>query len=419
MDHSFPHLLAVLVAIIVVTKLFGEGAQRLGQPAVLGELIAGVVLGGSLLGILDPTDPVISALSEIGVIVLLFEIGLHTDLRALISVGSSATTVGLVGVVIPFALGYGVAHLLGLSVVTAIVCGASLTATSIGISARVLSDLGQLDSAEGRVVLGAAVLDDVVGLIILSVVSGIAAGKAVSVAGVGVNIAASIGFIVAALILGGRLAPPVFRLISRLETSGTLGLLALAFAFLLAWLASAAHSAPIIGAFAAGLVLHDTPQRHEIERKVSTLGYFFVPIFFAAVGAAVDLRTLADARVATIGGALIAVALVGKFVAGYAPVWFRGNKAMIGVAMIPRGEVGLIFAQMGLATGSLDVSLFSAIALMVMVTTFLPPPILSRMRTGIAIPNLEDQPGDGGIDDLVAGGEPREEKKQEAGSRKQ
>jgi Kef-type K+ transport system membrane component KefB len=410
-DHSFPQLLAVLVAIIVATKLLGEGAQRLGQPAVLGELIAGVVLGGSLLGILDPADPIISALAEIGVIVLLFEIGLHTDLRALISVGSSATTVGLVGVIIPFALGYGVAHLLGLSVVTAIVCGASLTATSIGISARVLSDLGQLDSPEGRVVLGAAVLDDVVGLIILSVVSGIAAGKAVSVAGVGLNIAASVGFIVAALIIGGRLAPPVFHFISRLETSGTLGLLALAFAFLLAWAASAAHSAPIIGAFAAGLVLHDTPQRHEIERKVTTLGYFFVPIFFAAVGAAVDLRTLADARVAMIGGALIAVALVGKFVAGYAPVWFRGNKAMIGVAMIPRGEVGLIFAQMGLATRTLDVSLFSAIALMVMVTTFLPPPILSRMRTGAAVPNLEDQPGDGGIDDLVAGGEPSDRRK--------
>jgi Kef-type K+ transport system membrane component KefB len=268
------------------------------------------------------------------------------------------------------------------------------------------------------VVLGAAVLDDVVGLIILSVVSGIAAGNAVTVAGVGLNIAASVGFIVAALIIGGRLAPPVFQFISRLETSGTLGLLALAFAFLLAWLANAAHSAQIIGAFAAGLVLHDTPQRHEIERKVSTLGYFFVPIFFAAVGAAVDLRTLADARVAMIGGALIAVAVVGKFVAGYAPVWFRGNKAMIGVAMIPRGEVGLIFAQMGLATGTLDVSLFSAIALMVMVTTFLPPPILSRMRTGVVVPNLESQPGDGGIDDLVVGGEPLEKRKQEAGSTK-
>lgn len=402
--HDLPHLLSVLVAIIVATKLLGEAAQRIGQPAVLGELVAGVVLGVSVLGILDPADPVISALSEIGVIVLLFEIGLHTDLESLLEVGKSALVVGLVGVAVPFALGYLVANLIGLPVVPSIVCGAALTATSIGISARVLSDLGQLDTPEGQVVLGAAVLDDVVGLIILAVVSGVAAGASVSIAGVGVNIAVSVGFIVAALLLGGLLAPPLFRIIARLETSGALGLLALGFAFLLAWLAAEAKSAPIIGAFAAGLVLHRTPQRHDIEKKVTTLGHFFVPIFFAAVGAAVDLRTLLDAQVALIGGALIAVALLGKFVAGYAPWWFKGNKAMIGVAMIPRGEVGLIFAQMGLSTGALDVGLFSAIALMVMVSTFLPPPILSRMSsTHPAVQNVRDQPGDGGIDDLVSG----------------
>ncbi|HEY9427420.1 MAG TPA: cation:proton antiporter [Gemmatimonadaceae bacterium] len=402
--HNLPHLLSVLVAIIVATKLLGEASQRIGQPAVLGELVAGVVLGVSVLGILDPADPVISALSEIGVIVLLFEIGLHTDLESLLEVGKSALVVGLVGVAVPFALGYWVANLIGLPAVPSIVCGAALTATSIGISARVLSDLGQLDTPEGQVVLGAAVLDDVVGLIILAVVSGVAAGASVSLAGVGVNIAVSVGFIVAALLIGGLLAPPLFRIIARLETSGALGLLALGFAFLLAWLAAEAKSAPIIGAFAAGLVLHRTPQRHDIEKKVTTLGHFFVPIFFAAVGAEVDLRTLMDKQVALIGGALIVVALLGKFVAGYAPWWFKGNKAMIGVAMIPRGEVGLIFAQMGLSTGALDVGLFSAIALMVMVSTFLPPPILSRMSsTHPAVQNVRDQPGDGGIDDLVSG----------------
>ena len=402
--HNLPHLLSVLVAIIVATKLLGEASQRIGQPAVLGELVAGVVLGVSVLGILDPADPVISALSEIGVIVLLFEIGLHTDLESLLEVGKSALVVGWVGVAVPFALGYWVANLIGLPAVPSIVCGAALTATSIGISARVLSDLGQLDTPEGQVVLGAAVLDDVVGLIILAVVSGVAAGASVSLAGVGVNIAVSVGFIVAALLIGGLLAPPLFRIIARLETSGALGLLALGFAFLLAWLAAEAKSAPIIGAFAAGLVLHRTPQRHDIEKKVTTLGHFFVPIFFAAVGAEVDLRTLMDKQVALIGGALIVVALLGKFVAGYAPWWFKGNKAMIGVAMIPRGEVGLIFAQMGLSTGALDVGLFSAIALMVMVSTFLPPPILSRMSsTHPAVQNVRDQPGDGGIDDLVSG----------------
>ncbi|MBX6332039.1 MAG: cation:proton antiporter, partial [Gemmatimonadaceae bacterium] len=340
MDHGFPHLLIVLVAILVATKVLGELAQRVGQPAVLGELIAGVLLGGSLLGVLDPSDPIIRALSEIGVIVLLFEIGLHTDLRELVSVGASAMTVAVVGVAVPFALGYGVAHLLGLGVVPAIVCGASLTATSIGISARVLSDLGQLETPEGRVVLGAAVLDDVIGLIILSVVSTLVAGEAVSLGGVGVSVAAATVFILAALWIGNRIALPAFDIISRVDRSGTLGVVALAFALLLAWLASFARSAPIVGAFAAGLVLYRAPQSAEIQRKVATLGQFFVPIFFASVGAAVDLTTLGDTRTALIGSALIAVALVGKFVAGYGPWWFKGNKALVGVAMIPRGEVG-------------------------------------------------------------------------------
>jgi len=403
--HDFPHLLIVLVCVILATKLFGELAQRIGQPAVLGELVAGVLLGSSLLGVLDPSAPVIHALSEIGVLVLLFEIGLHTDLRSLVQVGRAATAVGVTGVVVPFALGYGVARLLGLGATPAIVCGAALTATSIGISARVLSDLGRLDTTEGQVVLGAAVLDDVVGLVILAVVSRLVDGGSVTISQVAALSAVAAGFVIAAVLLGSRLAPPLFRVVASLETAGTLGLVALAFAFFLAWLAARAGSAPIIGAFAAGLVLHRTPQRHDVERKVATLGHFFVPIFFAAVGAAVDVRALGDARVAVIGGALIAAAIAGKFVAGYAPWWLRGNKALIGVAMIPRGEVGLIFAQMGLATGALDVSLFSAIALMVMVTTFVAPPLLARIAGAhpLTVPTPAPADVEGGIDDLVAG----------------
>lgn len=399
-----PHLLATLVAILLATKLLGEGARRIGQPAVLGELVAGVLLGVSLFGILDPGDPVIHALAELGVLILLFEIGLHTDLRSLVGVGSAAVTVALVGVAIPFALGYLVAHLLGLGVLAAIVCGASLTATSIGISARVLSDLGQLETPEGQVVLGAAVLDDVVGLLILSVVSALVAGEPVSVGSVALNTTVSIGFIAAALLVGSRLVPPLFRIIEQVETTGALGILALVFALALAWVASVSRSAPIIGAFAAGLVLHRTPQRQEIERRVSTLGHFFVPIFFAAVGAAVDVRTLASPRVALIGGALIAVALGGKYLAGFSPWWFRGRKSLVGIAMIPRGEVGLIFAQMGLTSGALDVSLFSAIALMVMVSTLVAPPLLGALTARVPHgPDVRDRPGDGGIDDLVAG----------------
>ena len=405
---EFTTLLLALAATILATKLLGDLAQRIKQPAVLGELAAGVLLGGSVLGLLDPTDATVAALAELGVLILLFEIGLHTDVRSLMRVGRSAVTVGLVGVILPFAMGYGVATALGLASLPAIVCGAALTATSIGISARVLSDLDRLHTREGQIVLGAAVLDDVVGLIILTIVAKLALGATVTVFGVARVAAIAIGFVIAALLLGRWLAPPLFRIVDRIRVTGALGLIALAFAFLLAWLADMSGSALIIGAFAAGLVLHGTPQRREIEQATSAIGLFFVPIFFASVGAAVDLRTMANVEALTIGGALIVVGVLGKFAAGFAPWWFRGNKALIGVAMVPRGEVGLIFAQMGLSRGALDTQLFSALTIMVMVTTFLAPPLLGRLAKstpaeGPTPPEAEQRPGDGGLDDLVAG----------------
>lgn len=403
-QHDVPHLLAVLVALLVAAKVLGLAAQRFGQPSVVGELVAGIVLGRSLLGILDPADPVIHTLAELGVVVLLFEIGLHTDIRSLLKVGGEAMAVAVVGVVLPFALGYGVCTLLGLPTLPSVVAGAALTATSIGISARTLSDLGKLRSSEGQIVLGAAVIDDVIGLVILSVVGGIVGGVTLSFWGIAGTTSIAVGFIAAALILGSLVVPPVFRFIDRLEASGTLGVAGLAFAFLLAWLASLAGSATIIGAFAAGLVLHNTPQRSRIESSTTTLGLFFVPIFFAAVGAEVALGAFADLSVLAVGSALLVVALVGKVAAGYAPFWVKARKLLIGVAMMPRGEVGLIFAKMGLATGVLTSELFSAITMMVLATTLLTPPLLAYMiRSEPYTPDDSDRPGLGGIDDLVAG----------------
>ena len=402
-EHSFSHLLGVLVALIIATKILGGLAQRFGQPAVLGELIAGVILGGSVLGLLDPTDPVVAAFSEIGVLVLLFQIGLHTDLKGLIKVGSTATMVASVGVAIPFTLGFFVARSLGIETVPALVAGAALTATSVGISARVLSDLGRLGSPEGQIVLGAAVLDDIIGLVILSVVAGIVGGAAVTVGSVAWITIVALGFVVVALVVGRVAIPPIFAIVGMGAAEGTLGLLALAFAFTMAWLADAAGSALIIGAFAAGLILHPTPQVKDVEKAVTTIGHLFVPIFFASVGAAVDLGALADSRSLLVGGALIVVGVVGKVAAGFAPWWFHGNKTLIGVAMVPRGEVGLIFAQMGLATGALGPDLFGAIMLMVLVTTLLTPPILGRLAARDRFAVVTDQPGEGGIDDLVAG----------------
>ena len=401
-------LLTALVAIFVATKVLGELAQRLGQPAVLGELLAGILLGGSALGIVDPANPVIAVLAQIGVIVLLFETGLHTELKSLLSVGSEATTVALAGVIIPFALGYASALAFGLGHLPALVAGAALCATSVGISARVLSDLGCLESAEGRVVLGAAVLDDIVGLVILAVVADVVTGTSVDVLHVSRISAVAILFFAAAVFVGMRVAPPAFGVIERIKSAGALGVFGLAFAFALAVLAKVAGSALIIGAFAAGLALFVVPQKQEIQRSTTTIGHFFVPIFFASVGAAVDLRALANPRSLGVGVALIVCGMIGKILAGYVPWWFRGRKLLVGVAMMPRGEVGLIFAQMGLATGAIDHGLFGAIMLMVLATTLVTPPLLGRVARSrrdetFATTGCEDRAGDGGIDDLVAG----------------
>jgi Kef-type K+ transport system membrane component KefB len=385
MDHlDLPQFLGLLVAILGTAKLLGAFAQWIGQPAVLGELCAGVILGGSMLGIVEPETEVLHLLSELGVIILLFAIGLETDLQKLLKVGAASSAVAIVGVALPFALGYAVCLLLGLSNLTAVVAGAALTATSVGITARVLSDLNRLQEPESQIVLGAAVIDDVVGLVILAVVAGVTRGEGITAWGIASTTVVAFGFLIGTLLIGSWLVPPIARLLSKIDLPGTPTMLALLLSFGLAWLASYAGSATIIGAFAAGLLIRETPDAHEIERGVASLGHFFVPIFFVVVGSAVDLTVFNPLHAENhgtllIGGALIVAAVLGKFLSGYAPFWFRGNKRVIGVGMIPRGEVGLIFAQMGLTSGVFDAAMFSAVALMVMVTTFMAPPLLKLL----------------------------------------
>lgn len=357
----------------------GELAERVGQPAVLGELLAGVLLGPSVLGLVHPEAPWLGLLAELGVIVLLFEIGLETDLKRLLGSGGTAATVALVGVLLPFLMGFGVGEAFGLPRLPSIVVGAALTATSVGITARVLADLGRLQDPESQVVLGAAVLDDIVGLVILTIVSRMVAGGAVTLGSVATTTAIAFGFVAAALLLGRLVVPPLFGLLARLGSEASLAPMALALALLVSVLAAQVGSALIIGAFTAGLLCAPTAQRPAIEQGVTRLGHFFVPIFFVSVGAAVDVRTFANPAVLGIGASLVAVAVLGKVLAGFAPVWFRGRKLVVGVGMVPRGEVGLIFAQTGLAAGVLDAGLFSAVTLMVIVSTFLAPPALKAL----------------------------------------
>lgn len=402
--HDLGPLLLALAALILATRLLGEVAQRLGQPSVLGELLAGVLLGPSVFSAVDPGDPVIRAFAGLGILILLFEIGLHTDLRSLREVGKEAVSVAAVGVVLPFVVGFFVVQALGFTAIQSLVAGAALTATSIGISARTLRDVGRLETPEGQIVLGAAVLDDLIGLIILGVVAGVAAGNHVSVWSVARLSGLALGFVAVALAVGSYAVPPIFRVVERLRTTGALGLIALAFALLLAWLAETSGSAMIIGALAAGLVLHHTPQRREIERSVTQIGYLFVPIFFASVGAAVDLHALAEPIALIAGLAITIVGVAGKIASGYALRNFDGSRLFVGVAMIPRGEVGLIFAQVGFASGAIGAGEFGAIMLMVVVTTLITPPWLGVLArsTKLRTPDLS---GDG-LDDLVAGARP-------------
>lgn len=376
--------LVALIAIFLAAKLFGEVAERLRQPAVLGEIIGGVVIGVSGLHLVDPHDVTIHLLSELGVILLLFLIGLETDMKKLLSVGGSATAVAVVGVALPFIGGAVLGHLLGFPLMVSIFLGASLTATSVGITARVLSDLGHLQDRESQVVLGAAVVDDIIGLVILTIVSTLAEGGSLTFLAVGRIVFVAFGFVFAAILIGSYLAPFLIRLIVRLDVARGLLFASLIFAFGLAYAAERIGSAVIIGSFAAGLVLARTHKAKEIEKQVYDVAYFFIPIFFVVVGAAIDLTTLspfdpASRQFLLIGLGLTAIGVVGKVLAGFVVFGKGMRRIVVGVGMIPRGEVGLIFAQVGLTTKLLSAGLYSAVALMVMLTTVIAPPILRSL----------------------------------------
>jgi Kef-type K+ transport system membrane component KefB len=383
-----------LAAILVAAKLLGELAERIGQPAVLGELVAGVLLGSSVLGIVPQHGPgaeLVHILAELGVLLLLFEIGLETDLREMFRVGPASLAVAVVGVLVPFGLGYAywayVPHpgaSSGDLTSSAIFVGATLTATSVGITARVLSDLRQMGTQEARIIIGAAVIDDVLGLVILSVVSGIAAGAAVSVLGIVRTLAVAVGFLVAAVLLGRFLMPKLFDLVVRMRVRFVLLVFAVAFALALSGLAALAGSALIIGAFAAGLILSGTNQFDTIEHEVRPVVAIFAPVFFVSVGASVNLRLLDPTSPGARGtllvaGALTLIGIGGKIVAGWAAPWVRMRRLVVGVGMVPRGEVGLIFADIGRRSGVLNDEVFGAVLLMVMATTFVAPPALKAL----------------------------------------
>lgn len=410
-------VLLSLVIIYLASKLGGELSRLMNFPPVLGELVGGVLVGASALhllvfpesgatvadsaimpilqwigGNLSPEvstsifqaqSEVISVLAELGVIILLFEIGLESDLRELQKVGYQATIVAVVGVAAPFVAGTaGLIAWFDVPTIPAIFAGAALTATSIGITSKVLSELGQLKSREGQIIVGAAVIDDVLGIIVLAVVASLAKTGAVDVMNVIYLIISATAFLLGAILFGKIFNQAFVAIADKLQTRGKLIIPALIFAFLMAFLANAIHLEAILGAFAAGLVLDETDKRKELDQQVIPIADILVPIFFVTVGAKADLGVLNPAVPENREGLIIAafllgVAILGKVVTGWSVFGQPHiNRLAIGVGMIPRGEVGLVFAGIGSASGVLSKPLEAAIITMVILTTFLAPPFL-------------------------------------------
>jgi Kef-type K+ transport system membrane component KefB len=393
----------VVALLIAAAKIGGELLGRLGQPPVLGELLMGVVLGNlSLFGItvLEPLrdSEMLRVVAEIGAILLLFEVGVESDLVQLLAVGWSSLVVATLGVIAPMALGYVVSTQLlpDAGWLSHLFVGGTLTATSVGITARVLKDLGRANTKEARSILGAAVADDVIGLVVLAVVSGLVGAAAVTSASAGsvswTAILWIIGkaslFLILAVVIGRLWSQRVFLYAARLKVAGALLALCICFCFVVSGIAALAGLAPIVGAFAAGVVLeevHYKPFLERGERRVEELLFpittLIVPIFFVVMGFRVELDSFASPSVLKFAALITLVAIIGKQICGLGVLERGVDRLAIGVGMIPRGEVGLIFAGLGsslMLQGRpvLSPTTFSALALMIMLTTFITPPLL-------------------------------------------
>jgi Kef-type K+ transport system membrane component KefB len=409
------------IVVILLAAKVGSLVDRIGQPAVLGELIMGIALGNlALIGIgwVEPieSNEIIRFLAELGVVILLFQIGLESSVQTMMTVGIRAFTVAIIGVVSPFLIGTWVVGpwlLPGLSFNAYLFLGATLTATSVGITGRVFRDLGQITMPAAQIVLGAAVIDDVLGLVILAVVSAIVSTGSMDALGVAAILGKALAFLVGSLLIGRAIAPRISGLFARIHTGvGMKFTLVLSTCLMFAFIAQLVGLAPIVGAFAAGLVLdevhfrdferpeldrqirsavHDADpvlrnrvdealahyRRRHMEHLIEPVGHFLVPFFFVVTGMQVKLDLLANLHAVVIALALTAAAVVGKLVSGLAAG--KGNGWIVGWGMVPRGEVGLIFAAVGKGLGVVDDEEFSIIVIMVILTTLITPPILAAL----------------------------------------
>ncbi|MBS0603002.1 MAG: cation:proton antiporter [Proteobacteria bacterium] len=395
--HEFFLMLAVL---LLTARLFGELASRLGAPSVIGELLAGLVLGPSVLGWVQPTETLMT-LAEVGIILLLFEVGLDTNLFRLAEAGRKPFVVAAVGAFLPLVLGFAAGWLLfDTSILAALFIGGTLTATSIGITVRVLDDLMRRRSDEAQIVIGAAVIDDILGVIILAFLYDFSSPKGVSLASTASIALFIVVFMVLAPIAGKIIAWAIDHTDRKLESEGLLITLVISLIMLFSWLAHAVGAPAIMGGFAAGIALSQhfrmsitqrlrlpfrrTLERafasrpeltHRLEKQFRPLLHTYTPIFFVMVGVSLDLSAVdwSSARVWLMAGVLVVLAVAGKVASG----WFIAEptlrRAAIGLSMVPRGEVGLIFAKLGLGAAILSQELYAVLLIVVALSTLLPP----------------------------------------------
>jgi Kef-type K+ transport system membrane component KefB len=375
-------ILLDLFIIFAAAKIVGEIFDRLHQPAVVGEILAGIIFGPHLLGLIsDPAQShTLQAFAEVGVIFLLFVVGLGTRTSDMLKVGKQATWVAVLGVALPFGLGLGLMLALQSQLTAALFVATALVATSVGITARVLADLGQASSRPARIILSAAVIDDILGLIILSIVSGMAKGQLTFVS-VGLVILLALGFTVFVLVVGRHAAHRLSANFYRLHISDPAFAISVALCLGLSALAGYVGLAAIVGAFLAGMAFAETREAEHIRKQMDPIYDLLVPIFFVIMGAQVDVRSILQPSVLGLGLAITALAIIGKLIGcGFAARSLGKRDALtIGIGMMPRGEVGIVVATIGLNSHTIGRDIYAVVIFMSIVTTLLAPPLLRKI----------------------------------------